>query len=962
MTTTTEQVLEFAPFRLLPGRRVLLEGEKAVRLGSRALEILIVLAEHPGALVSKDELIARVWPDTVVEEGNLRVHVAALRKVLGDGRDGKRFVVNVPGRGYSFVAPVQSQSELRGPAPPDAAPAPEPGHNLPAPLTRMIGRGDTVAATAAQLAQRRFVTIVGPGGIGKTTVALAVADSTVGSYEQGARFVDFSALAEQSQAPRALAAALGLMVASGDSLPALSAFLRDMRVLLVLDGCELVITAAAALAEHVLRAGPGVHVLATSREPLRAEGEQVQRLAPLAVPASSIGLTAAEAMSFPAVQLFVERAAANLDAFQMSDAEAPTVAEICRRLDGIPLAIELGAGRIDVFGIGGLATVLDDRFRLLTRGRRTALPRHQTLGATLDWSYELLAERERLALRRLGVFVGSFDPDSATAVVADAELQQPEVAELIANLAEKSMVAVDVGGAAMSYRLLDTTRAYALGKLGESGERAAIARRHGEHYRALFLRAEAEAEVLPAGRWLARYGGQIDNVRAALDWAFSSDGDVALGVELTAAAIPLWIHLSLFDECLTRIEQALNRLVGEASRDERREMHLLSALGVALLYANRDVAATEVARGADRAGAWSRSLRIAERLNDVDHRLRGLWGLWIHHFNNGEHHEALAFARRFHQLAEEASEPADALVGDRMIAFSLQLLGDVAGARHHVERMISSYVAPPDRSHILRYQFDQAIIARITLAQTLWLQGWPDRALRVVASNVEEALALGHTMSLCNALAQAACPVALLTGDLEAAERYVGILLEHAARRGLGPWHLWGRCYQGLLAARRGDIADGVSMFRAALGELPPNRFALRYTAFLGELAEILSQAGEHDESRAAIDRALDRSERHEELWCMPELLRIRAEIAWRRDPEPDVADVEGVLQQSLDWARRQQALSWELRTATSLARLWLSVGRREAARDLLQPVHARFSEGFQTADLKAARALLDTL
>jgi predicted ATPase len=646
----------------------------------------------------------------------------------------------------------------------------------------------------------------------------------------------------------------------------------------------------------------------------------------------------------------------------MSDADAPTVAEICRRLDGIPLAIELGAGRIDVFGIGGLATVLDDRFRLLTRGRRTALPRHQTLGATLDWSYELLPEGERLVLRRLGVFVGSFDPDAAVAVLADAELRPPEVAALIANLAEKSLLAADVGGAAMSYRLLDTTRAYALAKLDESGERVAIARRHGEHYRDLFVRAEAEAEVQPAGRWLARYGGQIDNVRSALDWAFSSDGDVALGVELTAAVIPLWIHLSLFDECLTRIERALARMDGAPSRDERREMHLLSALGAALLYANRDVAAAEVAPRTDRADAWSRSLSIAERLDDTDHQLRALWGLWIHHFNNGEHRRSLAFAHRFHALAEEAGETADALVGDRMIAFSLQLLGDVAGARHHVERMISSYVAPHDRSHILRYQFDQAIIARITLAQSLWLQGWPDRALRVVASNVEEALALGHTMSLCNALAQAACPVALLSGDLTAADRYVGLLLERAAQRGLGVWHVWGRCFQGLLAARRGDLTGGLRIFRAALGELLPNRFALRYTAFLGELAEILSQAGEHDESRAAIERALERSERHEEQWCVPELLRIRAEVDWRRDPEPDVTAIEGLLQQSLDWARRQEALSWELRTATSLARLWLSAGRREAARELLQPVHTRFSEGFQTADLKAARALLDAL
>jgi predicted ATPase len=260
-------------------------------------------------------------------------------------------------------------------------------------------------------------------------------------------------------------------------------FLKHKQMLLVLDSCEHVIEAAAALAEEVLRGAPGVHILATSREPLRAGGERVQRLAPLGLPPDSATLTASTALTFPAVQLFVERAGASLDGFELSDADAPIVANICRSLDGIALAIELAAGRVDAFGIRDLAAHLNDRLRLVTRGRRTALPRHQTLSATLDWSYEFLPEPERALLRRLAVFAGSFTLEAARAVAAGVEIAESEVVDCVANLVAKSLVAADVGGETVRYRLLETTRGYALAKLAESGESSQVARRHAEYFR-----------------------------------------------------------------------------------------------------------------------------------------------------------------------------------------------------------------------------------------------------------------------------------------------------------------------------------------------------------------------------------------------------------------------------------------------------------------------------------------------
>jgi predicted ATPase/DNA-binding winged helix-turn-helix (wHTH) protein len=479
---SAEGAILFGPFRLLPTQRLLLEGDKSVDLGSRALDILIILVERAGDLVSKEELMARVWPKIFVEPANLTVQIARLRRALGDRSGGNRYLINIPGRGYRFVASVTFEKNHQ--ASNSHAAAAERLHNLPALLTRPIGRAQIVRTLGAQLPQKRLITLVGPGGVGKSIVGVTVAHGLTSTFAHGIRFIDLAPLSDSTLVPSALASVLGIEVRSDNLIPELVAFLRDKQVLLIFDGCEHVIETAAFLAVAVLKGTPNVHVLATSREPLHVKGEHLCRLPPLeTLPQVPNGFTAADAMISPAVQLFVERTAASLGGFELSDAEAPTVAEICSKLDGIPLAIESAAAGVAAFGLRGLAVHLNDPLQCLATDKPGVLPRRLSLRAALDWSYDWLSEYERVVLRRLSIFVGGFDLQAASVVAAGSERTLSEAVECLTSLVKKSLVSADVSGRVVRYRLLNTTRAYLLEKLKESGEFDQIACRHAEFFR-----------------------------------------------------------------------------------------------------------------------------------------------------------------------------------------------------------------------------------------------------------------------------------------------------------------------------------------------------------------------------------------------------------------------------------------------------------------------------------------------
>jgi predicted ATPase len=407
------------------------------------------------------------------------------------------------------------------------------------------------------------------------------------------------------------------------------------------------------------------------------------------------------------------------------------------------------------------------------------------------------------------------------------------------------------------------------------------------------------------------------------------------------------------EECRKHVERAVAIMKPHATREVRRDMQLSAALGSVLVYTNMGPAAR---------AAWTEALSIAESVDDADYKLRSLWGLWVDSLNHGAFQEAVVLAQRFYDTATPLVDTADALLGDRMVGIALHFLGDQLEARRHIDRMLGSYVTPIHAAHIVRFQFDQRVTARAFQARCLWLLGLPDQALRVIESSVEEARAIGHVLTFCNVLGQGACPVALWSGDLTAVDGYLDMLLEQSASHTLGLWHAWGQCFRGIVLIRRGDNKAGLHALRSVLAEVPEIRSLPRYLGLLGELATAMGRAGEVAQALETIEGAIGRSESRQERWCLPELLRIKGELVLQENAPNAELTASIYFRRALDLAMEQAALSWQLRAATSLARLQRDQRNVEDARNLLRPIYTRFTEGFATRDLTEARRLLDLL
>jgi predicted ATPase/DNA-binding winged helix-turn-helix (wHTH) protein len=756
------RVASFGPFRLHATERLLEKNGTRLKIGSRALDILITLLERSPEVVSKRELIRRVWGSLVVDEVSLRVHVTALRKQLGDGDSSVSYVTNIPGRGYCFTGAVTWTAAETPRQTPGVAP------QLPCEPLLMVGRDNVVRELAARLKKQRFVSIVGAGGVGKTTIALALAHRLLPKFQGAVYFLELATVEDPRLLASMLASQLGLVAVSDQPLPGILTSLREQRLLLVFDSCEHVIEAIAALTENIIRDAPQVHILATSREALRAKGEQVHHLPPLECPPPYVeSLTAPQALSFPAVQLFVKQVADSVHPFELTDSDAPTVAEICRRLDGIPLALGLAASRVGVYGVQGTASLLDKHFRLLWHGRRTALPRHQTLSATLDWSYKLLSGTEQLVLRRLAIFVAGFSLAAALDVASEG-LDAAEVTETLATLVDKSMVTFD-GATAMRYRLIETTRAYAWQKLIESGEDQKVARRACEHLFHAVEKFGPELWARPRPESIDFFVSNLGNLRAALDWCFSEKGDKTLGARLTGASACLFLQAGLLPECAAWAERAVG-VLDTASKGTRLELELLACFSQSLMVTRGNVPAVHA--------AIVRALDIAERLKTAPMELYLLQMLYKWQIRSGDFRGLGEFTGRIETVTKRVADPlADAIAND-FLAVTCFFTGNNREVQRHAQIALA---APIHLSKLNLASFEHLNRARAISSRNLWVLGYPEQAMMTALESVQEADELNHPFTLCYVLT-ACLAVALETGDGPRAEELIQRLSSLAYR------------------------------------------------------------------------------------------------------------------------------------------------------------------------------------
>ena len=912
----------FGPFELIPERSVLLQNGENIHVGSRALSLLTILVQNKGAIISGADLIAQIWPDTNVGESNLRVHLAALRRILSNAGCQDGCIVTLPGRGYQFTLPVTHRKTT--------------DHqkncsNVPALLGKLIGREQVIQEILCDLADQRIMSIVGSGGIGKTSVALATAERAIEMYSDGVFFVDLTSLTASSPFSFALASSLRLSSSSGADETAVFNYLRERDTLIIFDNCEHVIEAAAPFAEKILRECPNVHLLATSREPLRTEGEFVKRLLPLQAPSlGDASLTAVEALAFPAVQLFVERASSGVAGFSLTDEDAPALALLCNKLDGIPLAIELAAARVDLFDIRTLTNQLDDCLELLTRNRRTAQERHRTLRATLDWSYGLLSEGEQLLLARLSVFRSEFDRDAALMVATDHSMTKGRIWESLPNLVAKSLLVMSNEGSTPLFRLLDSTRAYAADKLGDGPGANSVRRLHAEYIRGKTL------SLAPKNGFVVKsqqesHSKMVDELRAAIAWAFSAKGDPELGIEVIASSAYLWFQLSLFEEFKAHADRALEAISG-TPKASIAELRLLLARGPALyetLGAVPELFSTA-----------TRALELDKQLDDRLGISGALHNLWRYHHGLGEYSRSLEVAL---QIEEYVGGDPQQVWWNPLKALSLLYLGDLKECRSVLSE-IEDQVTISDNGIRGAYDYNLAVLVKGALARVLWLQGFPEDAVRVAEESVAAALETKQSVAICFALSIAGCPINIWNRNLEDAERNLSLLQEHARLSSSLYWKQYVDVFRLGVSAAESQPTD--RQFKA--GRQQSNWDYRHWENFsvlgLGFAPVLLVQRAKSAPS----------------WWCAPEVLRLEAVRMHGEGKLQARADVCRLLQQSLEVAQRQQALSWELRTATTVLELAHTGDEITQAKRLLKETMSDFAAGFNSYDFRRAEALLE--
>lgn len=912
----------FGPFRLICLGQTLYRDGRPVKLGSRARHILSILVERAGEVVDKREILDLVWPDTTVIEANLTVHIAALRQALGDGRDGAGAIMNVPGRGYSFIAevvPVANGSLAR------EADDPASG-NLPVRLTRPIGREKAFREIASRMAGAPVVTITGPGGVGKTTIAMAVAETLAGQFRDGIWLCDLAPVASSDHVSTTLASMMHIELGGDDPLVALAEALRDRNALFVIDNCEHLIEEAARMILAVCSACPEIKVIATSREPLNFPGEQVYRLPPLDVPPVDTMVGAMDVLAYPAVQLLAERASATMADFAIDDRNALSAALICRRLDGLPLALEFAASLIVTLGLSGVANRLDQHLRLIEVDRRGAAARHRTLEAALDWSYQLLSEPERQVFRRLAIFAGGFTMEAAEQVVALSD-DDLDVGSLLAGLSLKSLVASDVTGPDLRFRMLETTRAFAQMRLDAAGERRRVADRHSRYFAGYLSARRKTLEQREVGTDVL----DLDNVRAALRHETGPGGDAAVALALAAGAVPIWFARSLLRECHSKLQE-----VSAILTPEQRATNEGWDIAVAMRAAEMLTKGTS----RDAVEKWDLPPQDAGTLANSVSAIQGLLTNWVWNLRLPNYAEATRLAAVHAAFARQTQADHDRTMSAWLLAFSSHHVGDLVSASNYLTQFLQTETEEDRRLLLSWTGFDRRPGAQGLLGVSLCQLGDGTEGLRQAALAEQESIATGRAVPLCDGLMWV-CTARLIAYDSAGVTTtlrdLVAISEKNMLKSNLGV----GLGLMGVMACREGRFDEAEELTTRALSIADESHYGPFVPWFVGIKAAAIARQGRAEEALAAIDR-FHAEDVNGDVWCSTELLRHEAEVrhACGR-PESETLETAA---RAIRIARSQGALASEAMAEATRLQLLRHLGHN-ADKSVLSDLRDRLSD-----------------
>lgn len=920
----------FDKYRFNPVKRQLLRDEETVPLGSRATDILGLLIQNAGNVVEHQTLINEVWPDTFVESTALRVHISAIRKALKDGNDQEKFIVNVPGRGYVFTAPIQRISRLQN-NPTFSASLPWGNGNgrLPVRLNRLVGRDITVNAAVQRLRENSFLTIVGHGGIGKTAVALAVASQMSAEFDHNTHFIDLSAITNGNLVPIALANRFQIPLHGNDVWQLVCSSLHDQRALLIFDNCEHLVDDIANIAETIRHIAPDIAILATSREPLRADGEWLLHMSPLDIP--QVGETYRALLQNPAVQLFIERARAADSQFETTPENVTIIGRLCRYLDGIPFTIELLATRVDLFGLEHLESVLDDRLLLQTQGRRTALPRHQSIRAMLDWSYQQFSETEQNVFARLAVFRGPFSLSEACSVAGDNVITDKQVLQAVLNLTQRSMIERGTEEKAATYRLFGVSRSYAMEKLESSGETAQCAKRHMRMVECILEKADKTLLTVPRHNLAQQIDVRTPDIRAALYTAFEDPDEPSLAIRLATLWLRLSINLHIIDEYDYWTEKALELAnnVENLGDSDRFALQLLAIVVSNLITGPLPDAARRI----------TGLTELANKLGDPQSRTDACIGVYASAFGRADYPNALKCIGHLDEITRQHANADREVITERMRAQVLHFLGLHNDAEIHAERLLAQFPDSREQQWMTHVQVDPRISMRWIKARYLWMRGHAVSATEYAQDALGRAYG-DHPHAVAHVLSLAVIPIALWSGDDEKAQKFALELASHSRKYHYENWEEWAARFAQVIHIRHGNGSwqkDAWTQFEGTdqklLDHLPTFR-------------EDLLDSG-----------TFARVQKEQVGWCAPEILRSHALSLYAND-RAQFTTVEMILRQSIALTERQNTPAWELRSRVSLIKMLEQTHASEQAKragEQLAKLISTMNENKTTTDYKAA-------